>query len=72
MLIVTSMPPPRLNSNSSGIPNVAVLNVDATSNFTNAKRPWSNANAAMPNSNGNGNYDGNIKPAHRLIVFFEK
>ncbi len=32
----------------------------------------SNANAAMPNSNGNGNDDGNVKPVHRLIVFFGK
>ena len=32
----------------------------------------SNANAAMPNSNGNGNDDGNVKPAHKLIVFLEK
>ena len=32
----------------------------------------SNANAAMPNNNGNGNDDGSIKLAHRLIVYFGK
>ena len=31
----------------------------------------SNANAAMPNSDGNGNDDGNVKPAHRFFLFLE-
>jgi len=38
--MVTSMPLPRLNSNSSSNANTAALNVDVTSNATNAKQLW--------------------------------
>jgi len=40
MSIVTLMPLPRLNSDSSGNTNAAALNVDAASNAINAKRLW--------------------------------